>query len=93
MEVQTCREKALNSLTEALSRELSLGNNDLIVEYPDVARAFPGGPHQAAFEYEAIDFKSLQQWASTNKWIIDVASETTPEALQHSPNIRFTKIL
>lgn len=82
---------ALDRLIDGLNEGIKAGKTDLLAKYFDVSQAFPGGPHEKSFDYKAIDFKALKQWADKNNWLVATAPEKTHETQQSTPMIRFTK--
>ena len=83
--------EALNRLSSGLNEKLKNGETDLLADYFEVSQAFPGGPHEKSFDYPALDFNVLKQWADKNNWIVATAPEATHKTQQSTPRIRFTK--
>lgn len=82
----------IDALGESLQESIQKSKFDRVVDYGDVARAFPAGPHSNYFELNAIDFDSLKSWANANGWNVTTAPECTHPEQQTIPKIRFTKI-
>ena len=65
---------------------------DILIPYPQVSNAFPGGPHLASLDMQRIDWDTLQSWAENLGWHVQGAPEKTHPSQLSTPEIRFIRI-
>lgn len=65
--------------------------DDALVDYADVAAAFPSGePHSLSFDLMRIDDSALRSWAHDHGWDASLAPDVLDEA-SGLPKVRFRR--
>lgn len=84
--------EALRNREALVAALLKHGGTDMVVNYYDVARAFPSlQPNSLSFEAPLINFSRLRQWADESPWEVKMAPEVAAAGIVDRPPIRFTK--
>ena len=83
-----------NLWREEIERALDAhGGNDVVIPYPDVARAFPSDdPNPNSFHDPLIDREEFKSWALQSGWLVRPAPDMSDPERPNEPPIRFTKI-
>jgi hypothetical protein len=81
-------------ILKGLEEKTRKGKHENKIEYSDIAKAFPGEPHQYSFEIKAINQKELKQWCSKYGFEVTFLKENVdPKYLETGiPPLLFRKI-